>query len=157
MKVFGNSKPVRNRTTIFSVWWEKPTLSFWRKFYCHILSNQIKTTYLAKLWTLHPTHDSTLLAQEPWGAGGFRTTLLSKSLPMKNFMLLWLASQDALEVMRVTHWVTHVLTAASKFLWAHNVKSYSTKFPDNFQWKWKISFPCARFITQLEYKLITEI
>ena len=84
MKELGNSKPVRNRTTIFSVWWEKPTLSFWRKFYCHILLNQIKTTYLAKLWTLHPTHDSTLLAQESWGAGGFRTTPLSKILTTKN-------------------------------------------------------------------------
>ena len=27
---------------------------------------------------------------------------------------------------------SHVLTAASKFLWTYNVKSYSTKFSDNF-------------------------
>ena len=26
-----------------------------------------------------------------------------------------------------------------------------------FQWKWKVSFPCARFIIQLGYKSITEI
>ena len=49
------------------------------------------------------------------------------------------------------------LTAASKFLSAYNVKSYSTKFPENFQWKCKISFPCARFINQFGYKLITEM
>ena len=51
----------------------------------------------------------------------------------------------------------HVLTAASIFLWAYSVKSYSTKLSDNFQWKCKISFTCARFIIQLGYKLIAEM
>ena len=44
---------------------------------------------------------------------------------------------------------SHVLTASSKFLGAYNVKSSSTNFSDNIQWKCKISFPCARFVIQL--------
>ena len=55
--------------------------------------------------------------------------------------------------------ISHVLTAASKFLWAFNVKSYSTKLSDNFQWKCKISFPCGhwtRLNSLLGYNLITK-
>ena len=51
----------------------------------------------------------------------------------------------------------HVLTAASKFIWAYNVKYCSKKLPDNFQWKCKVYFHCARFIIQLGHNLIIEI
>ena len=54
-------------------------------------------------------------------------------------------------------YMTHVLTAALKFLRAYNIKSSSTLFADKIPWNFMISFPCARFISQLGYKLIVEM
>ena len=50
--------------------------------------------------------------------------------------------------------VSHVLTAAPKFLRAYNVKSSSTLLADKIPWIFMIYFPCVRFISQLGYKLI---
>ena len=53
--------------------------------------------------------------------------------------------------------MSHVLTASLKFLWAYIVKSCSTNFSDNTQWKSVIYFYCARFSIQVKDKLISEV
>ena len=40
--------------------------------------------------------------------------------------------------------LSHVFTAAPKFLRVYNVKSFSAFFSDYIRWNLKISFPCAR-------------
>ena len=68
---------------------------------------------------------------------------------------LWIAS--IWEEVKIWMDEPHVLTAAPKFLRAYNIKSFSTLFADKIPWNFMISFPCARFISQLGYKLIAEM
>ena len=52
--------------------------------------------------------------------------------------------------------VTHVLVYCVKSFRAYNVKSSSTLFSDNIEWKFEISFPCAWFNSLLGYNLTTK-